>query len=352
MTIRGIAAGHSYKHNRGNFLSVAILALPVLLASAPVAADAAPPAAPEPVAEAPVQASSAQTSQASNPQPPAENSAPAQQGAAESTQKEETPAIDNTIIVTHRAPSPADPAEAINVVSFEAVQALDRAIVGPISRTYKHTIPEPVQDGLHNVLGNLDEPVVFVNFLLQLKPGKAFETLGRFVIDSTLGVGGLFDIAKRKPFNLPRRSNGLADTLGYYGVGPGPYMFLPLIGATTLRDVIARPLDLAILPTAFPKIFGNPAVVLSKGVLSAVDERARNDDRLRRIQETTDPYVTQREEYLARRRAEIDVLKGRRKTVDGPLIEKKKAPDVQPEPAPSTERPASPATAPGTAGTP
>ncbi|MFX6258432.1 MlaA family lipoprotein, partial [Acinetobacter baumannii] len=88
--------------------------------------------------------------------------------------------------------------------------------------------PVPVRSGIRNFLYNLREPIVFVNFLLQHKAGKAAETLGRFVVNSTVGVGGLFDMAKRRPIHLPRRPNGFADTLGFYGVKPGPFLFLPL----------------------------------------------------------------------------------------------------------------------------
>src|SRR3546814_1283739 len=76
----------------------------------------------------------------------------------------------------------------------------------------------------------------FLNFLLQFKIGKAAETLGRFAVNTTFGVGGLFDVAKTMPFNLPYRRNGFANTLGFYGVEPGPYFYLPLIGSTTLRS--------------------------------------------------------------------------------------------------------------------
>lgn len=234
-----------------------------------------------------------------------------------STPGEKTPPP-NEIVVTGRAPSPIDPVEHLNVVSYEAVQAVDKAVIGPVARAYKAALPKPVRDGVHNVLDNLDEPIVFVNFMLQLKPGKAIETLGRFVINSTLGVGGLFDVAKRKPFNLPRRSNGLADTLGYYGIGTGPYLFLPVIGATTLRDVIARPFDLMVLPAIAPRPFADPKVALAKGTLSALDEREQNDDKIARLHAAPDPYAAQREEYLARRKAEIDVLKGKRKSIDDP----------------------------------
>ena len=218
-----------------------------------------------------------------------------------------------TIVVTARqGPPPGDPIAVVNEVSFVAVQAVDEAIVAPVARGYQKGLPEPIRDGLHNALNNLDEPIVFVNFLLQLKIGKAAETVGRFAINSTIGVAGLFDVAKKKPFKLPRRSNGLADTLGYYGVGPGPYLFLPLIGSTTIRDLVGRVVDLSILPTGVGKPFTNPIVSASKGILSSIDDRVENDEILTRLQQSGNPYAATREYYLKKRQAEIDVLKGKR----------------------------------------
>lgn len=243
------------------------------------------------------------------------------------------------VVAAHRA-TPGDPVQALNAASFEAVQAVDRAIIGPVAKAYMSTVPKPIQSGLHNVLDNLDEPIVFLNFLLQLKPGKAVETLGRFAINSTLGVAGLIDVAKRRPFKLPRRSNGLADTLGYYGVGPGPYLFLPVIGSTTVRDLVARPFDLLILPAAIGNPFNRPDVSLAKGALSALDERANFDEQLHKLRdESADPYAAVRDYYLSRRRAEIDVLRGKRASVDNPEVDVSKPPStgealVHPVPAP------------------
>ena len=227
-------------------------------------------------------------------------------------------AIDrNTIIVTARqGPPRGDPVAVVNEVSFVAVQAVDEAFVAPIAYGYQKGLPEPIRDGIHNALNNLDEPIVLLNFLLQLKIGKAVETVGRFTINSTVGVAGLFDVAEKKPFKLPRRSNGLADTLGYYGVGSGPYLFLPLIGSTTLRDVVGRIADLSLLPAAVGKPFTNPLVSVSKGVLSSIDDRVENDEILTRIQQSGNPYAAMREYYLKRRQAEIDVLRGKRCNAD------------------------------------
>lgn len=314
-------------------MNIPILALPLLAASTPLPADAAL-AQPAVVVAAPAP----ETAPAATP--PAPPAAPVTTQATGQTAGQEAQAGKGDIVVTARLPSKADPAEALNAQSFEVVQAVDQAVIGPVARGYKRGVPKPIQDGLHNVINNLDEPIVFVNFLLQLKPGKAAETFARFFINSTVGVVGLFDVARKKPYNLPRRSNGLADTLGYYGVGPGPYFFLPVIGPTTLRDMLARPFDLAILPTAVGKPFTNPAVSLGKGTLSSLDERARTDDRHRQLhQESADPYVAVREDYLARRRAEIDVLRGKRKSVDDPApvtpAKPAPAPEAAPPPAPT-----------------
>jgi phospholipid-binding lipoprotein MlaA len=219
---------------------------------------------------------------------------------------------DEILVTAKRGPPPGDPAEAVNEVSFAVVQAVDENLIAPIAQGYQKGIPSPIRRGLHNVLNNLDEPIVFVNFLLQLKIGKAFETAGRFVINSTLGVAGIIDVAKKKPFNLPRRSNGLADTLGYYGVGPGPYLFLPLIGSTSVRDLLGRVVDLSILPTAVGNPFAKPVVTITKGALSSLDDRVENNEILTRIQQSDNPYAAAREYYLTKRQAEIDVLKGKR----------------------------------------
>ena len=208
------------------------------------------------------------------------------------------------------AKSPADPLESVNVQTYEVVQAVDDAVIAPVARAYKRGLSDDVRDGIRNAINNIDEPIVFVNFLLQLKIGKALETAGRFAINSTVGVAGIMDVAKKKPFNLPRRSNGLADTLGYYGVGPGPYLFLPLIGPTTVRDVMGRMVDLSVVPMAAGKPFNTPYYALPKGALSALDERARNDEEITERKETADPYVTIREHYLKKRQWEIAVLRG------------------------------------------
>ena len=260
---------------------------------APLAAEATPAAPTVPVADVPPPAAPVATTPPAEPLPPA---------------TAQTVANSTDIVVT--AKSPADPLESVNVQTYEVVQAVDDAVIAPVARAYKRGLSDDVRDGIRNAINNIDEPIVFVNFLLQLKIGKALETAGRFAINSTVGVAGIMDVAKKKPFNLPRRSNGLADTLGYYGVGPGPYLFLPLIGPTTVRDVAGRMVDLSLVPFAAGKPFNTPYYALPKGALSALDERARNDEEITERKETADPYVTIREHYLKKRQWEIAVLRG------------------------------------------
>ncbi len=231
--------------------------------------------------------------------------------------------------------------QSVNQASYDAVQAVDGAVIAPVAMQYKKAVPLPVRTGLRNFLVNLTEPVVALNFLLQLKPGKSAETLGRFVINSTIGIGGVMDVAKKKPFNLPYRRNGFAYTFGYYGVGNGPYMFLPLVGATTLRDVIGLGMDRFLMPFAVGGPLLHPAYVYGGFVVRSLDDRVENDELFKRIDEESNPYASYREFYLKTRQAEIDALKGKADFQQEGSIT---LPEAEPAQAPVVaEVPASPA---------
>lgn len=217
----------------------------------------------------------------------------------------------DAIVVSGERTPKQDPMQAVNQASYQAVQAVDGAVVAPLAMSYQKSVPAPVRKGLRNFLLNLTEPVVALNFLLQLKPGKAAETLGRFAINTTIGIAGLNDVAAKKPFNLPYRRNGFAYTMGYYGIGSGPYMFLPLVGPTTLRDVIGLGLDRFLMPFAVGGPLKHPAYVYGGFVVRSLDDRVENDALFKRIQEESNPYASYRELYLKTRQAEIDALRGR-----------------------------------------
>ena len=226
------------------------------------------------------------------------------------------PSPDEIVVTGRGEPPPGDPLQDVNITSFQAVQSIDKAFVAPVANGYQKIVPEPVRDGVGNVLRNLSEPVNFLNFLLQFKIGKAAETLGRFAVNTTFGVGGLFDVAKTKPFDLPYRRNGFANTLGFYGVEPGPYFYLPLLGSTTLRDLAGNSIDLLVLPTAVGSPFNRTAYAVPTNVVRQLNDRIENDAEIERLQEeSADPYVETRTLYLEMRQREIDALKGKHRDV-------------------------------------
>jgi len=217
--------------------------------------------------------------------------------------------INEIVVEGSYGPPESDPLEQINEDSYRMTQAVDQALVEPLAYAYRDGLPDPIRDGLGNVVRNLAEPSNALNFLLQGKVGKAFETLGRLAINTTVGVGGLFDVAGKKA-DLPYRRNGFANTMGVYGVGPGPYVYMPLVGATSLRDFIGNSLDQALLPYAVGKPFRGTEFAASYFVVNALDRRLALDAELVEIRGSDDPYVMRRETYLERRRREIAALKG------------------------------------------
>lgn len=220
-------------------------------------------------------------------------------------------ADDEIVVKTRARHVPGDPLQEINAKSFAVVQEVDKAVLGPVALAYKGGIPSPIRSGLRNFLYNLREPVVALNFMLQLKPGKAFETAGRFALNSTVGVAGMMDIAKRKGINLPRRPNGFANTLGYYGVKNGPFFFLPMFGPTTLRDFVGNVLDRVAIPVGVGAPFNQRYYTIPANAVGVIDYRAEFDEQLMKIRASEDPYVAARTFYLKRRQAEIDALHGR-----------------------------------------
>ncbi|MFA5989888.1 MAG: VacJ family lipoprotein [Sphingomonas sp.] len=245
------------------------------------------------------------------------------------------------IVVTARQPLPGDPLARINAKTYAITQAVDAAIVRPTALAFARVVPAPVRDGLGNFLRNLREPDIFINFVLQHKVGKALKTVARFVVNSTIGIGGLFDIAKKRPFKLPFRTNGFADTMGFYGVKPGPYLYLPIIGPTTVRDIFGAGLDRLVVPLAFGKPFDQPYYSLPTSAASTLDHRAAFDDELQqRREESADPYVARRNLYLATRQSEIDALHTRRSSARPPAhtpaspVAPIVAPPAKPDPLP------------------
>jgi phospholipid-binding lipoprotein MlaA len=148
------------------------------------------------------------------------------------------------------ANEPWDPMEAPNRFIFSINRAVDTIAVRPVAVLYRDWMPAPGQRGLHNVLENLGEPVTAINEVVQGLPGRAATTVGRFLINSTIGVAGLFDVASA--IGLSKTKEGMGDTIGYYaGVEPengGFYMVLPVIGPSNARDGVGLAIDAAVDP--------------------------------------------------------------------------------------------------------
>ena len=215
---------------------------------------------------------------------------------------------------------PGDPLEGFNRTMFGIELGLDKSI-RPLAMGYQHILPRPARAGLRNFFRNLSEPVVFLNDLLQLKPGRAARTLARFTINSTVGLAGLLDVAASKGVNLRHRNNGFGNTLAYYGVHGGPYLFLPLVGPTTLRDLLGEPVDGAVLPVAIGKPFNDWRYGVSSAVITGLDMRAESDPELRALfAGAVDRYATLRSVWLQNRAAEISALHSHRKA-SAPALE-------------------------------
>ena len=118
---------------------------------------------------------------------------------------------------------------------------LDRKVLYPASHVYSAVVPKPIRKGISNFYQNFSEIPTFVNSILQLKPGKAANALGRFVVNSTVGVLGVADVAKN--MGMKRDPETMGDTLGHYGVGTGSYLVLPMFGPSNIRDAIGTGID-------------------------------------------------------------------------------------------------------------
>jgi phospholipid-binding lipoprotein MlaA len=134
--------------------------------------------------------------------------------------------------------APADPIEGVNRATFAFNDAVDKAVLTPVARGYQAVTPQFVRTGVSNAFGNVGDVGTSVNNLLQGKPGNAVSDVGRVLINTTLGILGLFDVAT--PMGLEKNNEDFGQTLGKWGVPSGPYVVLPLLGPSTLRDTFGR----------------------------------------------------------------------------------------------------------------
>lgn len=194
----------------------------------------------------------------------------------------------------------SDPFENMNRFFFDLNQRLDRNAGRPAANAYRETVPGKVRVGLHNLLDNLGGPVTVANDLLQVRLESAGIAAGRFLVNTTIGVAGIFDVAT--DWGMPARNRDFGETMGTYGVPPGPYLVLPFRGSTDVRDFAGNYVDGYVSPLRYVRYDGRNYVGLMKSTLGSMDNRAANLVTFRDIERASvDYYATMRTVYMERR---------------------------------------------------
>jgi len=198
-----------------------------------------------------------------------------------------------------------DPLEDVNRKIFDFNQVVDRHVLVPAAKAYRAALPSPVRDSVHDFLNNLQAPLIFANDALQGDVGRAKDTVVRFVLNSTIGMAGLVDVAGR--WGIPYHENDLGITFGVWGIPDGPYLVIPVLGPSDPRDLAGIAIE----------SFGDPWnritsgepftlywIPYARGAVTGVDQRSRYLETLADIERTSlDYYATIRSLYRQRRAA-------------------------------------------------
>jgi phospholipid-binding lipoprotein MlaA len=200
-----------------------------------------------------------------------------------------------------------DPLEPMNRYFFDFNQKLDRNAALPAATFYTATMPNPARRSIHNFLDNLGGPVTVVNDLLETQFRNAGNAAARFVINTTVGLAGIFDVADG--WGLPGRDRDFGETLGSYGVPQGPYLVLPFRGPTAVRDLGGNYIDGFFSPLYYWHVqySGRQYIGLIKSTIGSVDNRSQNIVTYRDIERASvDFYATMRDYYRQRRQRQVE----------------------------------------------
>lgn len=200
--------------------------------------------------------------------------------------------------------TPHDPFEKFNRGVFAINDGIDKIMVKPVAEVYKEVVPKPVNKVVTNFFSNLDDVFVIANDVLQLKFKQAASDTARFLVNSSIGVLGIFDIATKMGFE--KHNEDFGQTLGYWGIGSGPYIVLPLFGPSSVRDTIGWVGDIVLRPDYYYATSTDEQaryVLLTTSSIEIVDERAE----LLQLEAVfkaaaLDKYSYIRDAYLARRK--------------------------------------------------
>jgi phospholipid-binding lipoprotein MlaA len=195
--------------------------------------------------------------------------------------------------------TPYDPWQGFNRHVFSFSMGLDRYLLAPITHGYMRVTPEPIRNRVSAVVYNLGEPGTALNDVAQGHPKRAGVTTSRFVINSTVGLLGLFDVAAG--MGLPSHDADFGQTLGRYGAQAGPYFYVPIIGPLDMRDGFGRVVDFFTDPVSlFTGGITTPFGATRTG-LTAIDTRALGDPAYKALEDATDPYATARSAFTQHR---------------------------------------------------
>ncbi len=203
-----------------------------------------------------------------------------------------------------------DPLEGLNRRMYHFNAGFDRYVYLPVVDVYEQVLPESVQHGVSNIFNNFKEIPIFINSVLQGKAKKASVSLGRFVFNTTIGLGGLIDVLGNG--GIPQENEDFGQTLGYWGVAPGPYLVLPILGPSGVRDAGGIAVDAVLTLNPADFVFGDlewaARSTATTGVymLKAVD--ARHQVKFR-YYETGSPFEYQLVRFLYTKKRELDIQK-------------------------------------------
>jgi phospholipid-binding lipoprotein MlaA len=198
-------------------------------------------------------------------------------------------------------PNPRDPYEGFNRSMFQFNDAIDQAALKPAATAYKNVLPSFVQTGVNNFFGNLSDVWTAANGFMQGKGAQGLNDVARVALNTTFGLLGVLDVASES--GLQKHNEDFGQTLGYWGVESGPYLMLPLLGPSTVRDTIALPLDIKADPWAYK----DPVNVRTIGaVIRVIDQRAVLLDASNLMEEAAlDRYEFVRDSFLQARQSKV-----------------------------------------------
>ncbi|WP_169712597.1 MlaA family lipoprotein [Henriciella aquimarina] len=199
-----------------------------------------------------------------------------------------------------------DPLEGWNRGVYAFNETVDKAALEPIARGYRMFTPGLFREGVRNFLSNLNQPVVFANTVLQGNPNASGDTVGRFLINSTVGVAGIFDVAST--LGVAKHKEDFGQTLGVWGVDEGAYLMLPLLGPSNVRDAFGMGADRAFDPLTWTEFEDNDLddqIRLGRVVVGAISTREQLIESIDTLREQPEPYIALRRNYTSQRRAAV-----------------------------------------------